>query len=82
MVGFVLISVVSFCCIMGALRNPSAPIPHDSLQCEIRTYENVDMCDNSCKYYMHSIYYNNICFTIVCLIKHTIYIFSYYNEKK
>ena len=32
MVGFVLVSVVSFCCIMGALRNPSAPIPHDSLQ--------------------------------------------------
>jgi hypothetical protein len=31
MVGFVLVSVVSFCCIMGALRNPSAPIPHDSL---------------------------------------------------
>ena len=28
---FVLVSVVSFCCIMGALRNPSAPIPHDSL---------------------------------------------------
>ena len=27
----VLVSVVSFCCIMGALRNPSAPIPHDSL---------------------------------------------------
>ena len=24
---FVLVSVVSFCCIMGALRNPSAPIP-------------------------------------------------------
>ena len=23
----VLVSVVSFCCIMGALRNPSAPIP-------------------------------------------------------
>ena len=31
MVGRVLVSVVSFCCIMGALRNPSAPIPHDSL---------------------------------------------------
>jgi hypothetical protein len=28
----VLVSVVSFCCIMGALRNPSAPIPHDSLR--------------------------------------------------
>ena len=27
----VLVSVVSFACIMGALRNPSAPIPHDSL---------------------------------------------------
>ena len=27
----VLVSVVSLCCIMGALRNPSAPIPHDSL---------------------------------------------------
>ena len=27
----VLVSVVSFSCIMGALRNPSAPIPHDSL---------------------------------------------------
>ena len=27
----VLTSVVSFSCIMGALRNPSAPIPHDSL---------------------------------------------------
>ena len=27
----VMTSVVSFSCIMGALRNPSAPIPHDSL---------------------------------------------------
>ena len=27
----VLTSVVSFSCIMGALRNPSAPIPHNSL---------------------------------------------------
>ena len=34
------------------------------------------MCDNSCKYCMHSIYYNNICFTIVCSIKHTIYIYQ------
>jgi hypothetical protein len=28
---FVLASVVSLCCIMGAFRNSSAPIPHDSL---------------------------------------------------
>ena len=33
----VLTSVVSFSCIMGALRNPSAPIPHDSLQYYIAT---------------------------------------------
>ena len=31
MVYLVVASVGSFSCIMGALRNPSAPIPHDSL---------------------------------------------------